>query len=346
MSAIDVEQLLAAISEESPCGDDLEYDPAFGELERAAQGKPEQQMGDEVVPAEDADWRDVRDKAIALMGRSKDMRVALQLATALAHTDALSGLSDGLALLRGLLERYWEGYHPRLDPDDDLDPTMRVNILASLCDQDSVLGLVRTTPLVSSRALGRFGLREIEIASGQLEPPAGVEAPTTAAIEGAFLECDIEELQATADAVNQAVAHAEAIDTKLTEQVGYSNSCDFTPLKAVLRAAQSVLNERLARRGVGVAVVEGVAAEAGGVVAQPIAGEVSSREDVVRVLDKACDYFERHEPSSPVPLLLKRAKRLISKSFLDIMRDLAPDGVPQAETIGGVTSEEPGESEY
>jgi len=346
MSAIDVEQLLAAISEESPCGDDLEYDPAFGELERAAQGKPEQQMGDEVVPAEDADWRDVRNKAMELLGRSKDLRVALQLTTALAHTDALPGFSDGLAVLRGLVERYWEGVHPRLDPDDDLDPTMRVNILATLCDQDAVLSLVRNTPLVSSRVLGRFGLREIEMAGGHVDVPEGVEAPSTAAIDGAFLESDIEELQATADAVNRAVEHADAIDTVLTGQVGYANTCDFAPLKTVLTAAQTVLNEQLVRRGVGVAAEEGAAVEAGGAAAQPIAGEVSSREDVIRVLDKACDYFERHEPSSPVPLLLKRAKRLISKSFLDIMRDLAPDGVPQAETIGGVANEESGESEY
>jgi len=346
MSAIDVEQLLAAISEESPCGDDLEYDPAFGELERAAQGKPEQQMGDEVVPAEEADWRDVRNKATELLGRSKDLRVALQLTTALAHTDALPGFSDGLALLRGLLERYWEGFHPKLDPDDDLDPTMRVNILATLCDQESILGTVRSTPLVSSRALGRFGLREIEMAGGKADVPAGVEAPSTAAIDGAFLDCDIEDLQATADAVARAVEHADAIDTTLMEQVGYSQTCDFSPLKTVLSAARTVLNEQLARRGVGTVVEEGAAVAGEPGAAQPIAGEISSREDVVRVLDKACDYFERHEPSSPVPLLLKRAKRLISKSFLDIMRDLAPDGVPQAETIGGVVSEESSESEY
>ena len=46
-------------------------------------------------------------------------------------------------------------------------------------------------------------------------------------------------------------------------------------------------------------------------------------------------YYERHEPSSPVPLLLKRAKRLVAKDFMEILRDLAPDGVDQAERISG-----------
>ncbi len=49
MSAIDIEQLLQPISADAPCGDDLEYDPAFGELERAAQGKPERVLGDQLT---------------------------------------------------------------------------------------------------------------------------------------------------------------------------------------------------------------------------------------------------------------------------------------------------------
>jgi len=39
-----------------------------------------------------------------------------------------------------------------------------------------------------------------------------------------------------------------------------------------------------------------------------------------------------------VPLLLKRARRLVTKSFLDILEDLAPEGVTQARQIGGVSS--------
>jgi type VI secretion system protein ImpA len=63
LSVLDVDQLLAAISDDSPAGDDLEYDPDFGALERAAQGKAEQVMGDEVVPAEEPAWGDVYDQA-------------------------------------------------------------------------------------------------------------------------------------------------------------------------------------------------------------------------------------------------------------------------------------------
>jgi type VI secretion system protein ImpA len=57
---------------------------------------------------------------------------------------------------------------------------------------------------------------------------------------------------------------------------------------------------------------------------------------VIRALDKICDYYKRYEPSSPVPLFLNRAKRLASKSFLEILRDLTPDALNQALAIGGI----------
>ena len=63
--AIDVEKLLTEVSPDQPAGEDLEYDPQFGELERSAQGKAEQQFGDTIIPAEDPDW-----KAAATAARS------------------------------------------------------------------------------------------------------------------------------------------------------------------------------------------------------------------------------------------------------------------------------------
>jgi type VI secretion system protein ImpA len=67
-----------------------------------------------------------------------------------------------------------------------------------------------------------------------------------------------------------------------------------------------------------------------------VSGLVKSRQDVVRILDAAADFFRRTEPSSPIPLLLARAKRLVSKDFLEVLADIAPDGVAQARSIGGL----------
>ena len=60
---------------------------------------------------------------------------------------------------------------------------------------------------------------------------------------------------------------------------------------------------------------------------------INNHQDVIRQLDVICAYYERHEPGSPVPLLLKRARDLVDKSFLEIVEDLAPDSVNQIKHI-------------
>ncbi len=64
-------------------------------------------------------------------------------------------------------------------------------------------------------------------------------------------------------------------------------------------------------------------------------GRINSREDVFKALDKIIDYYKIHEPSSPVPFLLNRAKQLISKDFMEILQELVPTGIAQAKTICG-----------
>jgi type VI secretion system protein ImpA len=60
---------------------------------------------------------------------------------------------------------------------------------------------------------------------------------------------------------------------------------------------------------------------------------------VFKALDKICDYYEKHEPSSPIPLLLRRAQKLSSMTFLEIIRELAPGGLDEAHRAGGIPAE-------
>jgi type VI secretion system protein ImpA len=336
--ALDIGGLLEEVTPDAASGENLEYDPAFSELVRLAQGKAEQQMGDAVVAAEEPDWRAVRGKALELLARSKDLRLAVYLTRALMRTDGVAGLRDGLALTHGLIERHWETVHPQLDPEDGNDPTMRVNTLVALRDEDALLRALREAPLVASRAMGRFSLRDVLVATGQLPPPSSDDPPPdTAAIDAAVMDTDLESLQATGAALTAAHELAGAVEMALTEKVGVGQAADFSELSNLLKQASKVVNEWLLRRGVGVEAADGEAAGPGG--ERSMTGAINSREDVLRAIDRVCAYFAQHEPSSPVPLLLKRAKRLVSKDFLEILRDLAPDGVPQAEAIRGPDAE-------
>lgn len=349
MSVIDVEELLSEIASDAPCGEDLEYDPDFAEMEKLAQETPERQYGATIIAAEPPDWRGVKKTALSLFNRSLDLRVAVYLAQSLLHVDGLAGFAEGLALVEGLIERFWDHVYPQLDPEDGNDPTLRVNTIVALCDPETSLRALRETPLVSSRTLGRFGLREVQIASGVLTPvitDEEAELPTQARIDGAFQEAGLEQLRASAGAVTEAIGRIERIEAALTDRVGVTQAPDMSALTRVLKEIQQVLVDQLRRRGADLAEASPAAEAAepgvagGGSVAQRlVVGEIASREDAIRMLDKVCEYFDRHEPSSPVPFLLKRAKALVTKDFMGILLDLAPGGVDQANLIFGIQSE-------
>jgi type VI secretion system protein ImpA len=344
----DIDELLSPISPESPCGEDLEYDPAFGEMERAAEGTPEQQFGSTVVEAQEPDWREVRGKALELLGRTKDLRIATYLCRALLPTSGLVAFGDGLRVIAGFIQSYWNDIHPRLDPDDDNDPTMRVNALVSLNDPDSSLKILRTVPIVQSRKVGRFSLRDIGMAMGEIPNDRGAESALDMnVIHAAFEDVELDELTRLQTAIGEAIQSTRDIETALTENAGVGKAVSFSPLVGVLQEIQRVYGDQLARRGVSgsedVAVdgnTESSSVEPGSAATQPagISGDITTRADVLRMLDKAMEYYRQEEPTSPVPLLLGRAKRLANLSFLEILKDLAPGGLSQAEAIGGVPS--------
>lgn len=340
MESIDTDSLLEPVSPDSPCGPDLEYSGVM-ELERLAQGKPERQIGDALLPAEEPDWAAVGKMAADLAGRTKDLRVLVKLTQARIRTDGYGGLRDGLSLIRGTIERYWDCLYPPIDPDDG-DPALRVNTLVGLCDPDLALKPLRDAPLVRSRSLGRFSLRDLAVAAGNLSPPTDREPPTATTIDAAFLEVDIDALQGIATAVRSASEDLRATEAFFLEQVGARAAIGLDPLASVLREADKALTQQIARRGGEPGEQGGLAAAAAGdqeSAGGTAAGVVRSREDVVRLLDRICEYYRSREPSSPVPLLLERAKRLAYMDFLSIVQDLAPGGVAEVNTIRGPVGE-------
>jgi type VI secretion system protein ImpA len=54
------------------------------------------------------------------------------------------------------------------------------------------------------------------------------------------------------------------------------------------------------------------------------------------VLENVCKFIEQSEPSNPAPLFIRRAQRLLSRSFLEIIQDLAPDSLGQIQKLAGI----------
>jgi type VI secretion system protein ImpA len=335
MAVIDVNRLLQPITDVAPCGENLEYDAAFGELERAAKGKEERRSGDEVIPAEEPKWPDVAEAADSLLERTRDLRVLAYLTHAALNVDGFAGLSAGLQVVHGWLQTFWDSVYPQLDKEDDNDPTLRINSLAALDSREGILHSLTRVPLVASRAAGRYSLRDIRLAKGELAPSGAEKKPDAALIDAAFADCDVAQLGATADAVREAGKTLETIVALMRERVGAARAPTIANLTKDLRALQVLLTQQLEKRGVAVAAA-GAEAAGQAQAPPPPPGGIRSREDAIRILDDVSDFFRKNEPSSPVPLLLQRAKRLVSKDFMEILKDLTPNAVSQAEAIGGL----------
>lgn len=348
---MDIDAFLTDIEADAPCGPNLEYDPEFLELEQAVLGKPEVQYGDTITPAVPPEWKVVKRLALGLLGRSRDLRVAVSLSRALLALEGMPGLANGLSLIQRLLEQHWDSVHPQLDPDDDMDPMLRINSLATLADS-GFLREVKEGSLLVLPGLGPFSLRELEVANGELQPAEGETKLELHSIAAALGDADPDRVAAATAGLAASCDSATQIEVNLVRQVGTSQALNLDALVRLLRRGRDFFTDQSAVDAPaddggaydgGEAGGEGEAGGGGGggrPARAGISGDIASRADVVRMLDKINQYYQQYEPSSPVPLLLERAKRLVPKNFFEIMEDLAPDGLTQLLVVSGPRPED------
>lgn len=331
-----IADLLTEIGPDAVCGPDLEYDPDFMALEQAARGKPEQQFGDTIVPAVEPVWDDVRMRAEALFSRTKDLRVAVLLTRALLKKSELPGFSEGVELVRQLLERYWDAVHPCIVPEDDNDPTMRLNALGALTDPEGMLRDLRQAHVIPPSAAGRVTVRDILIAAGRL--PAGAESALSASQIESTIRGEAPKHGAIIESARKALQALGGMQALLNDKLGTERALNLKPLSdcidLVVKACDSAAGNADGATTPPEPVISGVQAPSRATATLP--GEIRSREDAIHMLERVCEFMERTEPSNPAPLLIRRAQRLVSKNFIEIMEDLAPDSLGAIKGIAGI----------
>jgi type VI secretion system protein ImpA len=329
---MEFESELARLSEpiapEAPCGESLEDTPTLAAFDAY------RVFGLLTAPQHEPDWRELRTTSLAALARSKDFRVLAHLAAAMSHTSSLAETLQLFPLVELWLQRYWDEVYPRIDSD----AIMRKNALSDFADRVAIIDGMRRLPLVVHAQLGSFSLRDIDIATGvqanpdpEIEPRAGSEV--AAAIAGA----NAESLTKISSLAAKARASLEASQEIMRTRGGNPSATpQLEALFAQLARIQQVLAPRLAH-GSESETRTAVAGEvsSASVDATPV-GAIKSRHDAMRALDAVANYFRRNEPSSPVPLIVERAKRMVTMDFLEVIADLAPDALEQARRAAGV----------
>lgn len=154
------------------------------------------------------------------------------------------------------------------------------------------------------------------------------------------MDCPDDELPRTAALLAEALEHAESIDALLGEKLGTS-SPDLSQLTADIRDLKKFVDAQRARRFPEQQYTDSTGGapetQSGGTdpIDQPRSRGIAGPDDVVLRIDEICEYYERNEPSSPLPILLKRARRLVGKNFVEIMQDITPGGLSELQTLSG-----------
>ena len=350
---IDIDALARPISDEEPAGPDLEYSDVAA-LDRFSAGTPGtiDPATQELSGAEEPNWRKVAEQATELLGKTKDLRVAAWLTRAELANRGLTGLSDGLKLIATLVENFWETLYPPLDRDEGDDPIERLNVLANLSPDpasssaEAILRTLRGTVICESREVGRFTVRDLEYVLGRMTPPAGQTAPAAALLAAAWKTGDPAANQEKREGIQIGTAAIQAIIKLFADHSGQRPNLDL--LQQTIRRVGEFYAEQdaetAAESGGGDGEGDGDADEIGGAGGPagktPRSGGLASRADAVRILQQVATFLRKAEPSSPAPMFVDRAIKLLQMDFTAIVKELMPDSKDRIEMLGGISLED------
>jgi type VI secretion system protein ImpA len=328
--ALTAEALLEAVSDDQPCGEDLSYDSERSEIELAFEsGASSDPDGGEVA---EIDWRPVLKQIEAQFSRTKDIWLAVYLCRAGARSGALEVVEVGAQTLAGLFERYWDAVHPTID---ELGIPGRKAPCDALARRAEFLGPLERAILISHPRLGSYSGADVERfrSGGDGEDGYGMFRAALDDLGAEALQQALERLKSIEDGFRRA-------DRIFTANANGESPPNFSPtyevlsrlqrgLTAFVPGADAAANDDGGGEDTGGAPSRGDAAAAGG----RLSGRVDSREDVTKALDAIMEYYRRREPSSPVPLVLERAKAWVTLDFMSVLKDIAPDGVDEATKV-------------
>jgi type VI secretion system protein ImpA len=338
---------LAPITPDAPCGADLEYDPEYVVLSSKTMLRPDAQYGNFVGSPEPVNWSDIDRDCRRLMLRSKDIRLAVLFTRCRARLTGAAGLGEGLALLAHWLDLYPDAIHPQLAVDSDREAALeiRANAIQGLTDTDGLLADLREIALTRSTA-ARLQVRDVERAFARPHP-ADALAPESVTRQ-------LDDLQVQNPALLSGFGHA-LVSLEAVEKWNAAHLEAFAPdlsalgrlLRLLVRSAEppagedaesdetivgnacasdaDETSEASGPTGPGISILLADQEPAGRSTSAPLADRHSALEQI----RQARLWFEAHEPSSPIPVLLRRAEHCVGKRYAELVQTIPADLLAQ-----------------
>jgi type VI secretion system protein ImpA len=327
--------LLTPIAGDNPSGANLRYDPIYDQIKEARRQDDAGPQGDWQRERKLADYRVVVELTSKMIAeRSKDLQLAVWLTEAALHREKFAGLQQGLELLRGLLDQFWDTLYPEIE-DDDLEP--RIVLLGWVGER--LVDAVRFTPITA----GGLGLHHYLESRrvGSEEDAAQSEAkqqsrqaainegkPTVEDFDKDAASTSTTQYEAWVATMDGCIAGIAALGSLCDEKFGY-DAPSFVPLRTAVEEVLRIANQILQKRpGRSAAAPEVVAQDQPALLQDPVFAESPSApappkttaapvvtlepldlDDVTARLQAVAKFLRAQDPGSPGAYLLLRGYR-------------------------------------
>ena len=326
--------LLEPISDQEPCGSNLEYESEYLLLLAKVEPKDSVQYGDFVSETTNIAWGEVLEDVEQLLTRTKDVRLMILWLRAQLYKKGAVGLLSGLQLLQEVLTRYPEDVFPRLEQDGERDEMYRSSALNSLIDPEGLIKEIRNITLGKTPAT-RVTIKEIDYAI--------TNGRASDAIPIARIVQQMNALKDGNDESYHALTASHELLLQLQKTINEQMPEDGANLESLIKLLQwfaaeppgILIKHGLYQSGSNDHHEELQNSTSNG--SEPKTTEptfssgnnIQGRMAARQLILQAQQWFETNEPSSPVALLLHQAHQLIGKPFEDIFQSIPPELVQQ-----------------
>lgn len=356
---IDIDELVAPISEDNPQGADIRADRSptsdyytIKDTRNSARAAERSAMFDD----DDVDlitpWKTVISTgAKILQNSSKDLEVAAWYTEGLIRIYGIPGLRDGIQLTRRLVEDHWEGLYP--EPDEDGIETKVAPLTGLNGDggDGTLLTPIRNAGITAEGDHGDFSFWQFQ----QARDADRIEDDDAKAARHDALGFSLEIIGNTVAAsdTNWCLDMVATIEECIADFKSYNNllrehckheAPPYTNINSlldeVLRTARFIYKDKLeaaaaaqqqeeasaiAETSAGNDSSSNTGTSTATAATQIISGPICSREDALKQLEEVAKYFRTYEPHTPLAPGLERLINWGRMTVAELMLELLPD---------------------
>lgn len=327
--------------------------------------------GDDVILPEGGwDWETLTERSVEYLSQyGKDLEPMSVIVEAAARQDGLADLAAAMTLLADFVEAFWDdGVFPAED-EDGLET--RFQPLSGLSggsnDKDGALiGAVRALSIARSgdgdlRHIDRVRADAAMVASQSLEG----ESKSARVEEANEIYREIESLsrRVSGDVLSRSLKLADEAEQGWRRAISFISERTKPQMPAASRLNDELKALREWLVTMAPAETEDAAADgadeegasdgavmagggmAGGAGGGFVAGKIGRREDALKAIGAAADYFQQFEPLSPLGETLREVDRRARMSLHDLLNELIPDDSARRDFYWRSGIKPPGEAE-